>query len=220
MSDADLPLEQVHAEPDEPTEGAAPAVFVMHGRGADEEDLLPIAQRLPDTLHVVSLRAPERLRGGFTWYELVMPEGDLHQSQPDQEDFRRSLDLVVESIDEAVDAYGLDEDRIGLLGFSQGGIMSLSLLVEDPSSYEWVVAMHSYLPESHEDRSPEGIEDQPVFVGAGKQDRVIPRKRSQRAAERLREMGADVTFRAYEAPHGVAQAELDDVVEWVNGEVR
>ncbi|OYR68170.1 phospholipase, partial [Halorubrum sp. E3] len=55
---ADLPLEHVHVAPDDDPENA-PGVFVLPGRGADEEDLLPVAQRPPDRLPVVSLRAPD-----------------------------------------------------------------------------------------------------------------------------------------------------------------
>ncbi|EMA38089.1 alpha/beta hydrolase [Halococcus hamelinensis] len=212
---ADLPLEHVHAEPDHPTNGPAPAVFVLHGRGADEQDLLPVAQHLPDELAVVSLRAPDRLMGGYTWYELEMPDGDLHRSQPNREEFRRSLDLVSESIDAAVETYGLDPDRIGLLGFSQGSITSLALLCEQPERFAWVVALHGYLADSHADMEPEAIEGKPVFVGSGTMDQVIPTERAEAAAERLRELGADVESNQYESAHGIGRDELADIVAWV-----
>lgn len=232
---ADLPLEHVSIEPDVPSDGPAPAVFVLHGRGADEEDLLPVAQRLPDELHVVSLRAPDRLmgvsderseseargapqgyHGGYTWYELDVPDGDLHESQPVMDEFRRSLDLVNETVDAAIDGYDLDADRIGLLGFSQGAISSLSLLVEAPERYAWVVALHGYLAESHTDAGPEGIEDTPVFVGSGTADRIIPSSRARAAADRLREMGCPVEAHEYGSAHGIAPDELADVIEWVD----
>ena len=212
---AEIPLEYVHVEPESPTEGPAPAVFVLHGRGADEEDLLPIAQRLPGDRHVVSLRAPDRLQGGYTWYELDLSGGGLHQSQPDAEDFRRSLDLVSESVDAAVERFDLDEDRLGLLGFSQGAITSLSLLLEAPERYAWTVALHGYLAESHADVVPAGIEGKPVFVGAGEADEIIPAARAEAAADRLRDVGADVTFEVYEAPHGVIPDEIQDAVAFV-----
>jgi len=110
----DIPLEHVHREPELDADGA---VFILHGRGADEEDLLGLADRLPDELHVLSLRAPDRLQGGYTWYELDLSAGGLHRSQPDAEGYRRSLDLVAESIDRAAEADGFDPDRVGLLGF-------------------------------------------------------------------------------------------------------
>jgi len=210
VTDADLPLEHVHVAPDEPADRA---VVVLHGRGANERDLLPVARELPPH-HVVSLRAPERMGPGYTWYDLDLSGGGLHQSQPDPEGFRRSLDLVADSVAAAREAYGVD--RVGLLGFSQGAITSLSLLLEDPAAYAWVVALHGYLAASHADRAPAGVEGKPVFVGAGEDDEVIPADRAAEAAERLRAVGADVTHRTYPAGHGVARAELDDAVAFVS----
>jgi len=215
----DIPLEHVHVAPDDGSDDEpAPAVFVLHGRGADEEDLLPVAQRLPDGLHVVSLRAPDPLQGGYTWYELDLSAGGLESSQPDAADFRRSLDLVTESVDAAVESYGLDPDRLGLLGFSQGAITSLSLVLEEPDRYAWVVALHGYLAEAHADLDPDGIGGKPVFVGAGAGDRVIPESRSATAADRLDEIGAAVTRGSYPGGHGIGQQELSDVVAFVESQ--
>jgi len=215
----DIPLEHVHVAPDDGSDREnAPAVFVLHGRGADEEDLLPVAQRLPDEFHVVSLRAPDPLQGGYTWYELDLSAGGLESSQPDAADFRRSLDLVAESVDAAVESYDLDPDRLGLLGFSQGAITSLSLALEDPDRYAWVVALHGYLAEAHADLDPDGIEGKPVFVGAGAGDRVIPESRSAAAADRFDELGAAVTRGSYPSGHGIGQEERSDVVAFVESQ--
>jgi len=215
----DIPLEHIHVAPDDGSDSEpAPAVFVLHGRGADEEDLLPVAQRLSDEYHVVSLRAPDPLQGGYTWYELDLSAGGLESSQPDAADFRRSLDLVTESVDAAVESYGLDPDRLGLLGFSQGAITSLSLVLEEPDRYAWVVALHGYLAEAHADLDPDGIGGKPVFVGAGAGDRVIPESRSAAAADRFDEIGAAVTRGSYPGGHGIGQQELSDVVAFVESQ--
>jgi len=214
----DIPLNHVHVAPDEDPEGA-PAVFVLHGRGADEQDLLPVARHLPDGLHVISLRAPEPLQGGYTWYDLDLSAGGLEESQPDAADFRRSLDLIAESVETATEAYDLDPDRIGLLGFSQGAIACLSLLLEEPNRYAWVVALHGYLADAHADLDPDGIEGKPVFVGVGAGDRVIPESRSAAAADRFEEIDADVTRGSYPGGHGIGQGELADVVAFVESQV-
>jgi phospholipase/carboxylesterase len=215
MTDADLPLEHVTVPPRTDVENPPPGVFVLHGRGANEEDLLPIAQRFPEEFFVVSLRAPDRLMGGYTWYELDLSNGGLHESQPHPEEFRRSLDLVSQSVEEAIDAYGLDPDRVGLLGFSQGAITSLSLLLEAPTRYEWVAALHGYLAESHADREPDGIEGKPVFLAAGSNDEVIPASRAEAATDRLRELGCAVEGGTYGSAHGVGPEELADLIAWI-----
>ena len=210
----DFPLEHEYV-PAEGGDGPVPAVVILHGRGADEQDLLPIAQHLPDELATVSLRAPDSLMGGYTWYELDMSAGGLHQSQPEPEGFRRSLDLAGESIEAAIDDYDLDADRVGLLGFSQGGIMTFSLLLEAPERYSWISAHHSYLAESHADLQPAGLERKPAFVGAGTADQMIPAERAEAAADRLRELGCEVTFESYPVGHGIGQDELGDLVDFV-----
>lgn len=213
---SEMPLEAVHIEPESPSDGQPPAVFVLHGRGATEQDLLPIAKELPDEFHIVSFQAPDRLQGGYTWYDLDLSAGGLHQSQPDEADFERSLGLVDESIDAAVDAYGLDESRLGLLGFSQGAITSLSLLLESPDDFQWVVALHGYLAESHRELEPAGIADKPVFIAAGSADEIIPAARSEAAADRFEQLGAAVSYNLYDAPHGVSPEELADLVDFVD----
>jgi len=214
----ELPLECVHVEPETASDGPAPAVFVLHGRGANEQDLLPIANELPDSAHIISLRAPDRLQGGYTWYELDLSGGGLHQSQPDPVDFERSLGLVADSVDAAVDAYNLDADRLGLLGFSQGAITSMSLLLESPADFQWVVALHGYLPESRRDLEPDGIVEKPVFIAAGSADEIIPKARSEAAAERFEQLGAAVEYNVYSAAHGVSPDELADLVAFVDAQ--
>lgn len=211
----DLPLEHVYAEPQRTVDGPGPAVVVLHGRGADERDLLPVAQHLPDELAAISLRAPEELMGGYTWYELHMPDGDLHRSQPEQAGFRRSLDAVSESIEAALERYDVDPDRLGLLGFSQGAIMTFSLLLEGPGRFRWASGHHGYLADVHADLEPEGLTDKPVFVGAGTADQLIPPDRAEAAAARLRELGCAVTFETYPVGHGIATGELEDLVAFV-----
>ena len=208
-----LPLEHVHRDPE--SDDAGTAVFVLHGRGADEQDLLPVADQLPGDHHVVSLRAPDQLMGGYTWYELDLSGGGLESSEPHPEEFRRSLDAVAESVDAAVDRYALDPDALSLLGFSQGAIMTLALLLEDPGRYRWAAAHHGYLADSHADLEPDGIAGKPVFVAAGSADQIIPASRSEAAADRLRELGADVTFGSYDTGHGIGRDELADLVSFV-----
>lgn len=216
---ADAPLEHVSNAPESPTDGPAPTVVLIHGRGTNEQDLLPIAERLPDELHVLSVRAPDPLQGGYTWYELDLSAGGLHASQPHPEEFRRSLDLVHEFVEWATGEYDLDPDLVGLLGFSQGAITSLAALTERPEAYDWIVALNGYLAESHEDQV-EGVHGKPIFIGAGEGDQIIPARRAERAAELLTEAGADVRFEVYPVGHGTHPEEIQAVSEWVRERLR
>jgi len=212
----DLPL--AHVSRPGTTDSEAPAVVLIHGRGTNERDLLPIGAQLPEELHVLSVRAPQPMDGpdSYTWYALDLSSGGLHDSQPDAEGFRRSLDSIHGFVEAATDRYDLDPDRIGLLGFSQGAITSMAALLERPDAYRWVVALNGYLADSHADRAEEAA-DKPVFVGCGSMDQVIPPERAERAAETLAEGGVDARFERYDVGHGTTPEELSDVLGWLSG---
>ena len=210
-----LPLEHVWVEPENGGE-SPPLLVLLHGRGSHENDLLPLAQQLPDELAILSLRAPTQLGPGYTWYELDLSGGGLHASQPDDEDLDRSLELVDASLKEAQAKYDVDPERIGLLGFSQGAILSLGALAERPDEYAWVVGLHGYLPARYDTTALQRAAGTPVFLGAGTRDQVIPVTRAEDASERLTAAGIDVTFRTYPIGHGTAPQEVEDVGEWVD----
>lgn len=218
--ESSFPLEYVHIEPREPSDESPPAVFILHGRGADEEDLLPVARQLPDALAIYSLRAPNRLQPGYTWYDLDLTAGDLHQSQPDRADYRASLDRLNDFITLAIKTHNLDETQLGLLGFSQGAIMSFGFSLEQPARIAWCAGLHGYLPESHADLAPDEIAGKPLFIGAGATDQIIPATRVEAAAERFQALGCEVAFTKYDAGHGISQTELAELVAWIEERLR
>jgi phospholipase/carboxylesterase len=200
----DLPLEHLHVEPEAPIDGPAPAAFLLHGRGATETQLREIAPLLPESMHVVSLRGPFPTDGrGYEWFDLSIRS------------FRRSLELASESVDAAVSAFDLDPDRLGLIGYSQGGVLSLGLLCERPERYRWVAGLHAVLSESRADCAPGSLRGIPVFLGTGDRDAVISARNTQQSADRLRELGADVTFESFDAGHETGPAERRATAEFV-----
>ena len=53
--------------------GEFPTLILLHGRGANEDDLLSLAEYLDDRLLIVAVRAPFAfpVRGGHTWYDVL-----------------------------------------------------------------------------------------------------------------------------------------------------
>lgn len=217
---SDSPLAYRSRPPDDSSSGPAPAVVLIHGRGADETDLLPIATQLPDQLHVFSVRAPLSFEDGYAWYHLDVEQGGLHESQPDPESLNQSVLRLAKLLAVLVDEHNIDPNRIGLLGFSQGGTLAVTTAIEVPDRVAWVVALHAFLPQSH--RSASKLVDArgiPMFFGAGEMDLVVPEERTERASTRLGDVGIDVTYRAYAVGHGANDAEIDDVARWVRSQL-
>jgi phospholipase/carboxylesterase len=167
MAPPDLPLAAVQFELEVLGDTEPPAVFLLHGRRGDERELLPVAQELPEALHVVCFRAPHMLQksrglsesdardivaggqGTAAWYEPELSPADVTKPQPRADQLDRSIELVNESVTAAVAAFDLDADRLGLLGFDQGAVVSLACLLEAPEQYDWIVALNGYLPFSY-----------------------------------------------------------------------
>ena len=60
--------------------GAPPLLVMLHGIGADERDLLPLARFLDPRLVVASLRAPHGYGVGYSWFPIAFRrDGTLNQ---------------------------------------------------------------------------------------------------------------------------------------------
>jgi len=180
-------------------------VILLHGLGADEGDLFSYADVLPDEYRVLSVRGPHSSTGGgHAW----MASG--------KDRFAESVSALTAFAERLPDAYGVDPDRIGLLGFSQGAKAALVALVEEPDLFAWVVSLNGFLPRSHSDESiVKRARGTSVFVGVGEHDSVISPEHGEETAETLSAAGLDVTFRSYPVGHAIADQEVEDVAEWL-----
>src|SRR4051812_14570922 len=117
-----------------------PGLLLLHGRGADEEDLMGLQAALDPRLTIVSARAPFRLGPGFAWYD--MPQ----VGRPDEDTFHAALDALGEFMDGLIAVYGIDPQRLFLMGFSQGAIMSAALALTMSHKVRGVVMHSGYVP--------------------------------------------------------------------------
>ncbi|MDH5750421.1 MAG: phospholipase [Rhodospirillales bacterium] len=123
---SDLPILQGPALP--PASGGAPKqlVVLLHGVGADGNDLIGLApyfqQVLPEALFV-SPNAPysfDMAPFGYQWFSIqdFRPETRLTG-------VRSAAPIVDRFLDTLLGAHGLDDAQMALIGFSQGTMMSL-----------------------------------------------------------------------------------------------
>jgi len=191
---------------------APPGLLVLHGRGADESDLLSLAPALDPRLVIVAARAPFQLGPGFHWYDL------LAIGRPEPESFGRSRELLGRFLGEIVDGYGIDPKRLFLLGFSQGAMMSGSLLLMQPGAIAGAVLLSGYLPlHAGLTIDPEAVRGKPVFVRHGTRDVVIPVEFGRESREFLSAAGAALDYGEYPIGHQISEQELRDVAAWITG---
>ena len=186
----------------------------MHGRATGEQDVAPLLDVFDPERRLVGLapRGPyEFAPGGHHWYAI------RRLGHPDPDTFSPAYDALSAWLDAALAEHGVGPERTIVGGFSQGAVMAYALgLAAGRPAPAGILALSGFMPtvEGHElDLSNrEGL---PVAIAHGTLDQIIGVEWGRRAAERLREAGADVLYRESPVPHTLDPRELPTFVEWV-----
>ena len=185
----------------------AGALVLLHGRGADELDLLPLLDLLDPEQRLVGLvpRGPLALPpGGAHWY--VVREIGF----PDPETFLTTFAEVSAWLDAALEEAGVPPERAVFGGFSQGAVMSYALgLAASRPGPAGILAMSGFIP------TVEGFEldlerraGLPVSISHGTYDPVIGVEFGRDARDRLDAAGLAVAYREDPVAHQIAPAAI------------
>jgi phospholipase/carboxylesterase len=197
-------------------------LLLLHGIGASEHDLFALAEYLDPRFLVISLQAPFQLQpDSYAWFE-VQFTGQGPIIRPEQAESSRQK--LISFIQEAPQAYGADPNRVYLMGFSQGAIMSLALTLTKPGLLAGVVAMSGRtLPELFEDRgplaghlaAPEELRDFPLLVVHGLWDRVLAIDYGRATRDRFFDLPVDLEYREFDMGHAISDASLETINTWL-----
>ena len=190
-------------------------VVLHHGRGADENDLLALADVLDPArrLHFVTPRAPLTLPGwpGYHWY--VVPR----VGYPDPQTFQASFQSLADLHDELWSRTGLTPAQTVLGGFSMGSVMSYSLgLSGERPAPAGILAFSGFIPvvegwsASLEDRRSTR-----VFIAHGRNDPIMEVGFARRARELLEAGGLEVEYHESDAAHHIDPAHVPAAVDWL-----
>ena len=199
-----------------PAAGDPEGLLVLHhGRGADENDLLPLADVLDRErrLHVVTPRAPLELPGwpGFHWY--VVPR----VGYPDPETFHAAFSELASFHDGLWERTGLTPAQTVLGGFSMGTVMSYALgLGADRLPPAGILAFSGFVP-TVEGWEPElaSRRDLRVFIAHGRHDPIMEIAFAHRARELLEGGGLAVEYHESDAAHQIDQSHLPAAAAWL-----
>jgi phospholipase/carboxylesterase len=190
-------------------------LVLHHGRGADEHDLLPLADALdPERrLHVVTPRGPLTVPGwpGNHWY--VVPRVGF----PDTDTFRSSYELLSRFHDELWERTGLTPAQTVLGGFSMGSVMSyaLALGAERPAP-AGILAFSGFIPTV--DGWVPHLQDRVAtraFIAHGSNDPVISVDFARDAHAQLLAGGLDVDYREFSGAHEIDRVDIPAAGNWL-----
>lgn len=190
-------------------------LILHHGRGADEQDLLGLADVLdPDRrLHVVTPRGPLTLPGwpGYHWYTVP------RVGYPDPRTFDDAYRELSAFHEQTWERTGFGPDRTVLGGFSMGSVMSYALgLPGERPIPAGILAFSGFIP------TVEGWEPDlgsrsalRVFIAHGRRDPVMDVEFARRARNLLEEAGLPITYLESDAAHHIDPAHIPAARDWL-----
>ena len=175
------------------TRGKATHLVVLcHGYGADGNDLIGLAphwQRMLPTVAFVAPNAPEPCAGapmGYQWFPIT---------RLDPSEMGRGVESAASGLNDFLDAelkrLELTNDRLALVGFSQGTMMALHVGLRRPAKPAAIVGYSGMLA-----TTPPvlGTDAPPILLVHGDRDQMIPPGAVFDAATRLGQAGAAVQW--------------------------
>lgn len=200
--------------PANPRDGA-PVLVLLHGRGSDKDDLIGLAQRLPEDAILIAPRAPFPggpwgYGGGFAWYRF------LGGTTPEPASFERSLAELGEFVTALPEFLPVKPGPIIAGGFSQGGTTALGFALTQRNAISGVMMFSGFLP-SHPAVAAnlERAAGLHVFWGHGTADPMIPFQRGAEGRQALQAAGAEVVTGDYPIGHWIDPNELADAADWL-----
>jgi phospholipase/carboxylesterase len=191
-------------------------LILHHGRGADEHDLLGLADVLdpPRRLHVVTPRAPLTVPGwpGHHWYTVP------RVGYPDPGTFSAAYDQLAAFHDELWDRTGLGPEQTVLGGFSMGSVMSYALGLAGGRPVPAGLLIFSGFIPAVEGWQPElsSRTHLPVFIAHGRRDPVMDVTFARRARELLEPAGLPVSYHESDAGHQIDPRHIASAVPWLS----
>ena len=199
-----------------PADGDPAGLLVLHhGRGADEHDLLGLADVLDPQrrLHVVTPGGPLRLPGwpGRHWY--VVPR----VGYPDRDTFDAAYRALADFHDELWERTGTTPGRTVLGGFSMGSVMSYALgLGPDRPAPAGILAFSGFVPtvDGWMPSLPDRM-DTRVFIAHGRHDPVMDVGFARKAKELIEVAGLPLEYHESDAAHHIDPAHIPAATDWL-----
>ncbi|MDH5825833.1 alpha/beta hydrolase [Sphingobacterium faecium] len=185
---------------------AEKVLIMVHGRGADAEDILALASHL--NVASYALLAPQATN--HSWY----PYSFLMKPEQNQPWLSSALDLLKDLVEDLIQQ-GIAAKNIYFLGFSQGACLALEFVTRNAKRYGGVAAFTGGLigDEINSSNYSGDFNGTPIFIGTGNPDAHVPLDRVKETVALLEEMNASVHLEVYEnRPHTISKDEID----WTN----
>jgi phospholipase/carboxylesterase len=198
------------------TDSVYPTILALHGRGSNERDLIGLAPYLPKEFLWISPRGTFTLGpSSYEWFQITQI------GKPDPARLANSLQTLDTFIDEIIASCPVDKNKLYLLGFSQGSIVSMSYALTKPQRVAGVIAQSGYIPqESGLQFDEAGVKDKPFILTHGVQDPLLPVDWARRSRDTLEKIEVNLEYHEFNMGHQVKEESLAVINTWLEKQLK
>jgi predicted esterase len=186
---------------------SGPTLLMLHGTGGDEEDLIGLGETLAPGAAILSPRGKVSEYGAPRFFRRLA-EGVF-----DHEDLLFRTHELAEFAEAASTEYGFERSKLVAVGYSNGANVAASTILLHPGLLRAAVLFRAMVP-FEPDVTPH-LSGMPIFLAAGRMDRMIPPDNTQRLADILIEAGADVDLRWRNVGHPLTYDDVSEAKQWL-----
>ena len=191
-----------------------PVLFLLHGYGSHEEDLFSFANYLPEEYLIISLRAPLTLGFvGYAWYSIHFNENQDKWS--DDAEAKTAQEIILYNINYHLEQFKLEGQKVSLLGFSQGAILSWAVGLSHPTQIDKIIALSGYVNEAIFGFAKEGLDQLRIFSSHGTEDPTLPVDWARKGVALVEKKEIKVDYKEYPAGHGINPENFADLLAWL-----
>ena len=204
------------ASPSPEADSVYATILALHGRGSNERDLIGLAPYLPKNLLWISPRGTFTLGpDSFEWFQITQI------GKPDPERLADALGKIDTFIDELIANYPVDKNKLYLLGFSQGSIMSMSYALTKPQRVAGAIVQSGYFPhEAGLQIDEAGIKNKPFILTHGVQDSLLPIDWARHSRDTLQKLEVDLEYHEFNMGHSISEESLTVINAWLEKQLQ
>lgn len=202
-----MPIRSYHHRFEPATDPSAPPLLLLHGTGGDENDLIPIAQKLSPGSALLSPRGNVSEHGARRFF------ARLAEGVFDPEEVTRRTLALADFVEAAARQYQIDLSRLTALGFSNGANVAATLLLLRPETLAAAALLRPMVV--LEPKTPPDLTGKRVLLSSGNVDPIVPAEHPPRLADLLQRAGATVTLKSHAASHGLVPGDFAAVRDFL-----
>jgi phospholipase/carboxylesterase len=190
-----------------PAAKGAPLLFLLHGTGGDEHDLIGLGRQVMAGAHLVAPRG-DVLEGGAPRFFRRLGMGVY-----DMDDLTRATGKLADFIRDTVAR--VQPGSVAALGYSNGANILASVLFTAPDLIDRAVLMHPLIP--FEPPAHRGLGGRQVLITAGRHDPITPEPATQGLADYFAAQGARADLVWHDGGHELRPSEVAAARAFLSG---